>query len=331
MFHRTFAWLLLGGALVHCSQLDCDEGEIQVGTGCRRLRDAGRGASVVDGGGRDRDGATPRELDATSNNVFGNEPDSESESDCTTTCEDDGNPCTREVLRQRSGVCTTCVREGVPPSLDRADGCCLASSNANDDVDCPAVCGNGAIEVGETCDSNCPTDCADADPCTYDKVVGSGCNRTCERYPQGLKANDGCCIAGESWQQDATCPVRYRCGSSCPSTDQAATPGDDRAGYVTCGNISCGPGTRCQNPLNAAVPTCSTAYRVGDIFCDGPEDCPDGQWCFQESPSGTQCHESPLIGSSESECHSDADCDLPRRCIANPMRNRAWPVSHCSI
>ena len=69
-----------------------------------------------------------------------------------------------------------------------ADSCCPAGCNNNNDTDCPVVCGNGAVEVGETCDTgiaagqpgSCPTSCAGAGMCVSSTLLNPGtCTAQC--------------------------------------------------------------------------------------------------------------------------------------------------------
>lgn len=48
-----------------------------------------------------------------------------------------------------------------------------------------AACNNGVVEVGETCDGNCPATCADGDECTNDVQLGdpSTCDMVCLHEP----------------------------------------------------------------------------------------------------------------------------------------------------
>lgn len=113
---------------------------------------------------------------------------------------DDGDACTADNLVGASceAQCTHAL-VAVGPWV--ADGCCPMSANRNTDADCAPVCGNGAIEPGEACDTAiiqwlpgwCPWPaeyCNDANPCTTDVVVGSGCSRVCAHVSAPL--GEGC-------------------------------------------------------------------------------------------------------------------------------------------
>lgn len=73
---------------------------------------------------------------------------------CPTRCQDDGNPCTIEVLSGNPTQCNArCTRSKVT-FLIHGDRCCPAGANANQDLDCLPVCGNGIKEFGEQCDGS---------------------------------------------------------------------------------------------------------------------------------------------------------------------------------
>src|SRR6185436_12953729 len=87
------------------------------------------------------------------------------------------------------------------------DGCCPSACNRNNDSDCAAVCGNGAVESGETCDVAPATPvcsaltCNDGNACTADARTGSNasCNVACTNTSiTACTGGDGCCPGGGS-------------------------------------------------------------------------------------------------------------------------------------
>jgi cysteine-rich repeat protein len=88
-----------------------------------------------------------------------------SDKPCDTAC-DDKNSCTRDTRTGSVDKCNlVCTHTRITEAHD-ADGCCPAGLNANDDVDCPAICGNRVVEPDEACDDGnhdagdgCPEDC----------------------------------------------------------------------------------------------------------------------------------------------------------------------------
>jgi hypothetical protein len=240
------------------------------------------------------------------------------------------------LLGDRSLCDVRCMHSPRPPDLQRQDGCCGAGANANTDLDCSPACGNGVVENGESCDGNCPTqeDCEDGDPCTLDTVSGVDCRRECSRVPAVLGSNDGCCLSGESWQDDLACPRTYSCGDRCSATDDVSTPGDERAGYVTCGAASCAPDTFCFAPIGAIAKCVPDHLGWNVVVCDGKEDCSIGELCYQVSPEihsgGTGCGKPVTVDARASECHGDVDCGAGLSCVPNPAPNRPWSVYWCA-
>jgi hypothetical protein len=136
---------------------------------------------------------------------------------CPTTCPSDNDPCTTDAL---GGTPCNVVCNHTPITACKAgDGCCPTGCNTNitnADSDCPAKCGNGVVETGETCDPNsttdpCPTTCpSDGDPCTSDEPTGTSaqCNVACT-YPAitTCVAGDGCCPPDCTSVTDSDCTL----------------------------------------------------------------------------------------------------------------------------
>jgi hypothetical protein len=102
--------------------------------------------------------------------------------------------------------------------------------------------------------------------------------------------------------------------------DDAATPGDDRPGFVACGAGACGPGDRCcdgEGTCLGARPYCESEMDPGSV-CDGPEDCP-GNGCYN-TKYGDVCGTGS--GRFAVLCHTDDDC--PR--VDCPVIGGACPV-----
>lgn len=101
-----------------------------------------------------------------------------------------------------------------------------------------------------------------------------------------------------------------------PPDDDPNTPGDDRAGYVQCGDsLSCGPDTGgCCTILFVCAdetPSCPSPSPI--VNCDGPEDCTEpGQKCWGGMVGALCDDQGPFL-----KCHTDRDCTEPSRPVCN--------------
>ncbi len=125
----------------------------------------------------------------------------------------DKEACTMDILISANTCSARCVHRPIT-ALVPGDGCCPDGATHNSDTDCPVVCGNALVEVGESCDTglttpqagSCPTMCADVNPCTHNTVVGSGCMAMCK--PSAIEQfinGDGCCPRGGNRNVDSDC------------------------------------------------------------------------------------------------------------------------------
>jgi MYXO-CTERM domain-containing protein len=157
---------------------------------------------------------------------------------CAASC-DDGDPCT--VDTKVGADCDVRCEHKPLTAMVNGDGCCPAGANSLTDSDCPASCGNGVLDAGETCDPKIPAGkpgacpvCEDKDPCTRDTLTGSACNPSCTHAP--IAANktvaDKCCPKGLSSLDDPDCP--------------APCDADHAPGCVDlCANVDCADGLHC--------------------------------------------------------------------------------------
>jgi cysteine-rich repeat protein len=148
--------------------------------------------------------------------------------------------CTADAVLSAGTCAAACTHTAITTAAS-GDGCCPPGATAATDNDCRAVCGNGALEPGEVCDTliaagrpgACPTvaSCNDMMACTRDTVAGAGtCGATCARAPITAPTNgDGCCPAGATASNDNDC--RAVCGNRVVEPgeqcdDGNTTPGD---------------------------------------------------------------------------------------------------------
>ena len=84
---------------------------------------------------------------------------------CPASC-DDGNACTRDGMSGSAANCNlACTNVAITMCL-AGDGCCPMGCNTANDADCMAVCGNGVLEAGESCDDG-------------NTMPGDGCDGSC--------------------------------------------------------------------------------------------------------------------------------------------------------
>ncbi|MBW2731940.1 MAG: hypothetical protein JRH20_06070 [Deltaproteobacteria bacterium] len=189
---------------------------------------------------------------------------------------DDKVACTIDKL-VGSGCTVACANTPISAcGGQQKDACCPPGCNANNDADCSATCGNGAVELGETCDTRisagqqgaCPTSCDDGAACTLDRLVGSGCGVACsnpEITACSLKP-EGCCPAGCNANSDPDCSAE--CGNgvveaeeSCDTTIAPSQTGacpqscDDSIPCTTDKLVGAGCSAACSH---TAITTCST-------------------------------------------------------------------------
>jgi hypothetical protein len=109
----------------------------------------------------------------------------------------------------------------------------------------------------------------------------------------------------------AGCEPGPECDYDCEEpADDPSTPGDDRAGYVWCGEtpasgVTCPPDTLCCLTSSSCATHeqgCQDPFNVAT--CDGPEDCTGaGERCQMLSHDRT-CRAEGIW----TWCHTDADC-----------------------
>jgi len=169
---------------------------------------------------------------------------------------DDGNPCTTDLLNG-SGCQADCVHIPITKPAP-FDGCCPSPKlGPNVDSDCAAICGNGILETGESCDKGiteslagrCPETCSTSTvACLVNRLVGTvgDCSASCQMQAlTGCSAiPDGCCPTGCGSASDPDCPA-------------------------TCGNGKVDPGE-----------TCDAAIANGMGSC--PQSCSDGVPCTDD-------------------------------------------------
>ncbi len=240
---------------------------------------------------------------------------------CPTSC-NDSNACTTDALIGSAANCTAaCQNTAVTMCVD-GDGCCPpACTSANDD-DCTAMCGNGVVEAGETCDpvASCPTSCNDSNACTTDTLTGSAaaCTAACQYAAITMCVDgDGCCPAACNSTNDDDCSAI--CGNgiveagetcdpvaSCPTAcnDSNACTTDTLNGAAATCNAACAyaPVTACVNGDNCCPAGCTSA---NDNDCSAVIDCTNpASW-----PSGWSSLEIAIFNETNSRRTSPQTCN----------------------
>lgn len=239
------------------------EAEPTAGSGRTRSSDSGSGGSTAEVNARDTSqggkqsnagdvnsgrssggsgGSTSKDEPRCGNGIV--EPGEVCDGNCPTSCPHVSN-CLHLAL---VGAPATCDVHCEPQEIKRCladDECCPSGCSHATDSDCSAKCGDGVLDVQETCeptsqDKPCPASCDDGDACTADKLVGSAaeCSAHCSHTPiVAAVSGDGCCPRDANAANDADC--KAACGDgmitgveTCDPASQKPCPGssdcDDR-------------------------------------------------------------------------------------------------------
>jgi hypothetical protein len=141
-------------------------------------------------------------------------------SSCPTVCPAQGCQLRRLV---NPGTCEAeCTNDRKQTACADGDGCCPTSCNSTNDSDCRPKCGNGVVEIGETCD---PVSLCNSgrDACVSDRDTArtrSGdpakCTFRCAEQARACGSADGECPSKCAAGQDPDCkkPDGDPCGSN---------------------------------------------------------------------------------------------------------------------
>ena len=202
---------------------------------------------------------------------------------CPTSC-DDGNACTTDFLT--GAACQAACAHVLITGQISGDGCCPAGATHATDTDCPASCGDGVVEPGETCDKNasgaaaCPSTCPPSpSPCLQMTLVGSAADCSASCIPSPITAcssqSDACCPAGCTAATDPDCSAS--CGDSVVQSGESCDTAI-AAGLSGACPVACGDGDPCTDDLLLSAGTCdATCVHLRVIaFAAGDGCCPPG-------------------------------------------------------
>lgn len=240
---------------------------------------------------------------------------------CPTKCESDDSCVTLELVGE--GCDIECKPKPVTTVGD-ADGCCPMGGDSTSDPDCAAVCGNGVLESGETCDpvGSCPA-CTFEDMCLVGSASGSreSCDIRCDVTGKSACASgDGCCPAG------CTATTDSDCSTSCNNGTVDANETCDGSGAQACPS-SCDDGEACTvDYMTGSAANCNvTCTHVAITEAQaGDGCCPAGASANSDSDCQVEC------GNAKVETGEDCDDgNLEPGDGCSPQCKRESPVEQC--
>ena len=203
---------------------------------------------------------------------------------CPTSC-DDQDPCTRDV---RTGVpeqCNVVCSHMAITAPANGDGCCPRGANIGNDNDCDAVCGDGVVSTGETCEPNsksnpCPSSCDDGNVCTEDALMGTATSCTAEcRHAPIARSGPTSCEDNDPCTKDSKVNSTSSCTTECKHEQMSRS-----------GPTSCNDGDSCtQDSVFESSSTCTRECRNTRIT---------------EAKGGDGCCPSGASSSNDSDCHT---------------------------
>lgn len=262
-----------------------------------------------------------------------------------------GSDCPKREWCESSDACYSAEYRGSEETCDAEcttvtivecasdDGCCPAGCNPGNDADCaPDHCGNGVLDIGESCDPPdfpCETSCEPTHACEKAEFWGFevACSLECKRAPIvscSLTA-DGCCPDGCSSANDADCAPAV-CGDGQVTDNERC---DTQIPWPQPGSCSpdCDDNRACTTDLMSGSPAmcdvvCTHAYSTACIDGDGccphtclgqDSDC-DNVVCGDGIVDGTEQCDSAIPAGEPGACPTDvAQCDDGDPCTMDEL------------
>jgi hypothetical protein len=242
-------------------------------------------------------------------------------------------------LLEGSGCHAVCAPHPIT-ALESGDGCCPMGADGNSDTDCLSQCGNGTIEMGETCDpiETCPNaeTCVSANACLKAVVIGdpTACNSTCTMQPiLDCVAGDGCCPASCSRTNDSDCSAN--CGDGV--VDRAAGELCEATGTPAC-ITSCNDGNACTIDLaTGSAANCNSACtEIAILFpFNGDGCCPPGANANTDGDCAPVCGNRAVERGERCDgmCPTMNDCNDGNSCTRDALTGTGCTVlcTHTSI
>jgi len=225
-------------------------------------------------------------------------------SSCPSSC-DDEDSCTVDDSSGDQDTCDFACEHTEITDCEDDDGCCPSDCDANEDSDCSPICGNDAVEPGETCDppESCASTCDDGQSCTADLSMGSAdaCTFACAHSPITVcGASEGCCPEGCGPTTDVDCPgcgngrVEGDLGETCDPPGSCACTDDD----VCTQEVTTGSADTCNLVCtHLAITTCT-----------------GGDGCCAPGCGPTTDSDCPGCGNGRIELELGETCDPPGTC-----------------
>ncbi len=143
------------------------------------------------------------------------------------------------------------------------------------------LCGNGMVDLMESCDTaiaagmpgSCPTSCDDGASCTADTFMGAGtCGASCtHEVTITCQPGDGCCPSGCTVMNDSDCSST--CGNGTKEANEKCDTGIAPGMAGAC-SFNCNDGLACTNDLLLNPGTCGSECTHSELTT-----CIDGDGC----------------------------------------------------